>query len=265
MTVKRAYAIAYILLVPSLLCLFAELLGTFGDGMTSSSRYISPMWGALIASAHLNLLLYAWVTACKKREVVAHPFLAFVLHLLLSVPVLGVSVVRLPLLVYAGFVSRPDTVRLLMVLGINAAFWIGMVAFRGNHRPQRATGGVVRATSEQSPPSRYSFLDDFEEATGITASPANLVFAAALIVIPITFAVATVKGLVTTANSLMTGALFMLAWAGVAIAREEIPAWRLSTRPITKRDHGPAFWGIVIAQIAFGAILAIVAVGTAIM
>ena len=110
------------------------------------------------------------------------------------------------------------------------------------------------AASDTLYPMRYRFLTRLA-----------LLFAAALIVIPITFAVATVKGLVTTANSLMTGALFMLAWAGVAIAREEIPAWRLSTRPITKRDHGPAFWGIVIAQIAFGAILAIVAVGTAIM
>ncbi len=118
MTVKRAYFIAYILMLPLLFCWVLEGLGTLGDGATSTSRYIIPFWGNLCATIQLNFLVSIW----RNLEIPKFNF-RILLHLILALPFL-ISVARIPIYMFKSFNSNSLLLQLVILIVVNLALAI---------------------------------------------------------------------------------------------------------------------------------------------
>ena len=114
MTIKKAYCIAYILMLPLLFCWALEGLGTLGDGATSTSRYIIPLWGNLIATVQLNLIIHIW------RNIEPPPEFDFriLLHLALALPFV-ISVARFPIYIFKSFDSNSLFFQLIIIIVVN--------------------------------------------------------------------------------------------------------------------------------------------------
>ena len=123
MTIKRAYCIAYLLMFPLLFCWAVEIAGTFGDGATSTSKYIMPFWGNLFAIAQLNLIINIWLHLKELKSTINSFFLRCLLHTILALPFI-ISVIRIPYFILSPFYNFPGLIQFIIVLTINIVILI---------------------------------------------------------------------------------------------------------------------------------------------
>ena len=122
LTIGRAYAISYFLMLPLIIAFGIEFAGTLGDGSTSSSNFIGPLIGNLIASFQLSLIVYIWMMVIQTRTQHRHHYLRVMVHCLYTIPFL-LSAIRLVMGIIAGFISPPHTVALVVVVVANVILW----------------------------------------------------------------------------------------------------------------------------------------------
>ncbi|HNT97794.1 MAG TPA: hypothetical protein PKK31_05975 [Elusimicrobiales bacterium] len=126
LTIGRAYAISYLLLLPLLLCLLLELAGGFTDGSDKTPEYLVVLAIAPLANLQLGFVTWIWMKVYGTRAEHPRQWLRVISHFLYTLPFL-IPLARLGLFVGTALMTKPghrDSNGLLFLVAANIAFWL---------------------------------------------------------------------------------------------------------------------------------------------